>query len=151
MTIRVYLLLATLAFVVAVTGSDVFARMTIAGATFGDALVEHLRWVLPMVIGVVLLFIPFAGTALICGGANRRARTRGAAAIFGLAMAVLGYFYFDGFQTAQHAALAQQWTAATLSVGLLPFFVGIPVLTIVAVAALVIMRFDRCPPRTAAR
>ena len=138
-----YLLIALVAFFAAVTGSDLFARTTIAGDSFGYAVAEHLRSL--EIVGIVILFVPFGGTALICGLANKRAKTRSVATIFCISMLVLGYFYFGGFQAAQHALLEKKWTAAALSVGLLPFFIGIPMLALVAIAAAVVARTDRQP------
>jgi hypothetical protein len=143
MTTRAYLLTAIAAFIVVVTGSDLIARMTIAGDTFSNAVGEHLRWASLTIVGVVVLFVPFGGAALICRAANKRAKTRSAISLFLVALAALGYFYFGGFQASQHAMLDERWTAATLSIGLLPFFVGLPLLGVVAIAAVVIARVDR--------
>ncbi|HVR90250.1 MAG TPA: hypothetical protein VHG29_04030 [Novosphingobium sp.] len=146
MNIKAYLLIALVGFIAAVTGSDLFARMTIAGEGFGFAVAEHLRWASLTIVGLVLLFVPFGGVALICGGANKRAKTRSFAVVFFIAMAILGYFYFEGFQAAQHALLQNKWTAATLSVGLLPFFIGLPLLAVVAIAAAIVTQVDRQSP-----
>lgn len=143
MKIRTYLLIAIVAFIVVITGSDLIARLTVAGDTFGEAVREYLRWVSLTPLGIIFLFAPFAGAALICGAANRRARTPSAAALFVLALALLAYFYFDGFQASQHAMLEKKWTAAALSIGLLPFFVGMPMMVVVAVIAAAIAWLDR--------
>jgi hypothetical protein len=141
--VRVYLLIAFIAFVMAATGSNLIAYMTIANKSFGDAFSEHLRWVSDMSLGVVFLFAPFGVSALICGLANKSAKTRTIATIFCTSMAILAYFYFEGFQAAEHAMLAKRWTAAALSMGLLPFFIGIPLLVVVTIAAVIAARVDR--------
>jgi hypothetical protein len=143
MTTKAYLLTAVAAFIAVVTGSDLIARMTIAGDTFGRAIGEHVHWASLTIVGVVFLFVPFGSAALICGAANKRAESRGAVTIFIIAMAALAYFYFNGFQASQQAMLDKRWTAAALSVGLLPFFIGLPLLSIVAIVASVITRVDR--------
>ena len=143
MSTKAYLLLATAIFIAVVAGSDLFARITIAGEAIDNAVTEHLHWASLTIIGNIALFVPFGGTALICGATNKRAKTRSAAALFFIAMAVLAYFYFGGFQAAQHAFLDERWTAAALSIGLLPFFVGLPLLVVVATAATVIVFVDR--------
>lgn len=145
MKTKSYLLISLVAFLIAVSGSDLFARTTIAGEEFGYAVAEHLRWASLTIVGIVLLFVPFGGAALICGSANKRGKTRSVATIFCISMLVLGYFYFGGFQAAQHALIEKKWTAATLSVGLLPFFIGIPMLALIAIAAAVVARTDRKP------
>ncbi len=143
MTMKAYLLTAVAVFSAAVTGSDLIARMTIAGNTFGYAVSKHLHWASLTITGVIILFLPFLGIALICGAANKRAKTRSTTALFLVAMAALTYFYFGGFQASQQAMLDKRWTAAALSIGLLPFFVGLPLLSVVAIVAAVIARFDR--------
>ncbi|MCJ8155866.1 hypothetical protein [Sphingomonas sp. LaA6.9] len=143
MKTKAYLLSASVVFVVAVTGSDLIARMTIAGESFTNAVAEHGRWASDVALGMLLLFFPFIGTALICASTNKRANTRSAAAIFCVSMATLAYFYFGGFQVAQYALLERKWTASALSVGLLPFFIGIPLLAVVAIAGLVAAKIDR--------
>lgn len=140
---RTYLVTALLVFVASVTGSDLFARTTIAGEAFTLAMTEHLRWASMTIVGLLFLFAPFAVTALICSSLNKRARTRSAVLVFSVALATLVYFYFGGFQAAQRAVLERKWTAAALSVGLLPFFIGIPLVTAVGVAALIVARVDR--------
>ncbi len=143
MTMKAYLLTAIAAFIAVVTGSDLVARMTIAGDTFRDAVGGHLHWASLTVVGAVLLFMPFGGAALICRAANKRAKTRSAIALFLVALVALAYFYFSGFQASQQAMLDERWTAATLSIGLLPFFVGLPLLGVVAITAMVITLVDR--------
>ncbi|MEZ0243342.1 MAG: hypothetical protein ACAH11_08210 [Sphingomonas sp.] len=145
MKTRFYLLIAFLAFIASVTISDLIARMTIGGDSLATAFIEHAQWDWETAIGVLLLLIPFAGVALICAAANQRVRTRSAVAIFGVSLAILAYFYFDGFQAAQQAMVQERWTAATLSIGLLPFFIGLPLLAVTVVAAVVAMSVDRRP------
>jgi hypothetical protein len=57
-------------------------------------------------------------------------------------MVTLLYFYFQGHQAAEHAALKHMWTAASLSVGLLPIFVGAPVVVAVAGAGILAAKMD---------
>lgn len=143
MTTKAYLLIAAVVFVGVVTGSDLIARTAIGGVSLGVALVEHLHWASLTVVGIVFLFAPFAGVAFICGIANRRAKTRSVIILFVVGMVVLAYFYFGGFQASQQATLDKKWTAATLAIGLLPFFLGIPLLSIAAIVAALLALFDR--------
>ena len=145
MSTKVYLLTATLVFVAVVTVSDVFARMVIAGDTLSFAISEHLDWLSSTAMGVVILYVPFGSAALICSAANKRAKSRSAVALFITSLITLGYFYFSGFQASQEAMLDKRWTAAILSLWLLPIFTGIPLLAIVAVLAVLIAQFDRRP------
>ena len=140
MTVKAYLLIAAAVCIAAVTGSDLIARMTITGDTLSAAADEYLASL--SVVGIAFLFAPFAGVALICGAANKRAKTRGAVTLFVLGMAALTYFYFRGFEASEQAMLDEKWTAAALSVGLLPFFVGLPLSAVVAITAEVLARKD---------
>jgi hypothetical protein len=137
------LLIALLVFFVAVTGSDLFARITIGQRSLMGAVGEHVEWAGLTLIGLLLLLAPFLVVALICAIANKRARTRSAVTIFVAALIALFYFYFGAFQMAERALLDAQWTAAALSIGLLPFFVGIPAVLLTAIAAALAMGFDR--------
>lgn len=140
---RTYFLIALLAFFVAATGSDLFARITIGQRSLGGAVSEHIEWAGMTLIGLLLLLAPFLVVALICATANKRARTRSAVTIFAAALIALLYFYFGAFQAAERAVLDAHWTAAALAIGLLPFFVGIPAVLLTATAAALAAGFDR--------
>ena len=127
MGLKVYLPLAVVVFLAATTGADLIARTSIAGEPFAVALREHLYWAAVQFVGTIILFAPFVAVAFVCARAEKRARSRSVALIFAAAMLSLLYFYFQGHQGAQRAMLEEKWTAAALSIGLLPFFIGIPV------------------------
>jgi uncharacterized membrane protein YdjX (TVP38/TMEM64 family) len=139
---RNYLIPALLVFLVAVTGSDLFARMTIGGQHFRDAIGTHLQWAVFTIPGILFLFVPFAGIALICGVATRRTRSRRITALFCISVTILACFYFAGFQAAQRGPMEDGWAAATPWFGPLPFFIGIPILAVVAIVAAVLARLD---------
>jgi len=145
MGLKIYLPLALVAFVAATTGADLFARTSIGGETIANALNDHLYYALVQWLGTLFLLMPFVAVAFICAAVETRARTRSAVAIFGVGMLTLLYFYFVGHQDAQHALLAQRWTAAALSIGLLPFFVGVPVVAAAVVAGVIAAGIDRRP------
>lgn len=145
---RTFLLIALLMFLVAVTGSDLFARISIGHLSLMGAVSEHIEWAAMTLIGLLLLLAPFLVVALICAIANKRARARSAVTIFAAALITLLYFYFGAFQAAERAVLNAHWTAAALSIGLLPFFVGTPTVLLTAAAAALAASFDRRLPRT---
>lgn len=145
MRFRIYLLISLAAFLVAVTGSDIYAHISIGGLSSAQAIQAHLDWVGMTLVGLVILLMPFVGVAFVSAAANGRLRTRSAVTIFGISLLALLYFYFDGFQAAQQAMLDRKWTAAALSVGLLPFLIGIPTVVLAAAAAAMAMGFDRRP------
>ena len=142
---RAYLIIAFIAFVAAVTGSDLVARMSIGQLSLGEAVIEHREWASLTLIGLLLLFAPFMGVALICAKAQRKAQTRSVAGIFGAFLLGLMYCYFNAFQAAEQSMLDERWTAAALSIGLLPFFVGLPAILLALGAALMASRFDPRP------
>lgn len=137
-----YLAIALVVFVVAMTGSDIAARMTIGGDSFRQAVDGHLEWASVTVPGILFLSVPFVVIALVCAAANKQARTRSVVVIFGVGMLGLLYFYYNGFQSAEQSLLDKRWTAAALSVGLLPFFVGIPAILAAAGMGRLASRFD---------
>jgi hypothetical protein len=142
MGLKAYLPLAFVAFFAATTGADLIARTSIAGQPFGPALHQHLYWAGVQPVGTLFLHAPFVIVALLCAHAEKRARTRSILPIFAVAMVTLLYFYFQGHQAAEHAALKHMWTAASLSVGLLPIFVGAPVVVAVAGAGILAAKMD---------
>jgi biotin transporter BioY len=94
----------------------------------------------------MVLLAPFVAVAFVCALVERQARTRSVLLIFTVAMLTLLYFYFQGHQAAERAALQKMWTAATLSVGLLPFFIGVPVVLAAMGAGALAAKFDRRVP-----
>ena len=124
---KAYVAAAAVVFLASTTGADIIAKTSISGEPFMAALREHFYWAGVQFVGTVFLFAPFLGVAITCGFTEKRARSRWIIAIFLVAMLVLLYFYFEGYQAAERAILQRMWTAATLSVGLLPFLIGIPV------------------------
>ena len=144
MKTRYYLLIALGLFAVTVVVGDVFAAVTIAGRSLGQALGEHLDWWRDQTaMGFALMIAPFVALALVCGWLNDRGATWKAASLFLVAMAVLGWGYFDTFQQAQHALEAKRWTASGL-VWLFPIFlVGPAVVGVAGLIAIVLALIGR--------
>ncbi|HEX6006822.1 MAG TPA: hypothetical protein VFY80_02600 [Burkholderiales bacterium] len=140
---KVYLPIAIVVFLAATTGADLVARTFIGGQPLAVALQEHFYWARVQFVGTMLLLAPFVAVAFVCAFTERHARTRSALLIFAVAMLTLLYFYFQGHQAAERAALQKMWTAATLSIGLLPFFIGAPVVLAAVGAGALAARFDR--------
>jgi len=143
MGLKVYLPLAAFVFLAATPGADLVARTSIAGEPLAVALREHLHYAEVQFVGTIFLLAPFVAVAFVCSRAEQRARRSSVAVIFAVAMFALLYFYFRGHQDAQRALLAEEWTAAGLSVGLLPFFVGVPVVVTAWGAAALAAKFSK--------
>jgi hypothetical protein len=117
---------AAVAFALSYPLADIASRMVVARRSFNDAVGEHLRMAAIQPFGTLMLAIPFAALGWLSYRQGRRnAMKRGVALLF-VPSVVLAYFYYSGFYGSQQALLEKHWTAAALSVGVLPFFVGIP-------------------------
>lgn len=126
MKTRYYLLIALGLFAVTAAVGDVFAATTIAGRSLDQALGEHLDWWRDQTaMGFAFMIAPFAALAVVCGWLNRGTATWKVASLFAVAIAVLGWAYFDTFQQAQHALEAKRWTASGL-VWIFPVFLAGP-------------------------
>ena len=122
-----FLGLSSALFAAATAGSDVIARVTTGGQALSKAIAEHLYYAGTQPAGTALLLLPF----LLLGGmsaslAARKGFDRGLA-VFLLGTLLLSLMYFSGYQDSQGYMNRRMWTAATLSVGLLPFK-SVPVL-----------------------
>jgi hypothetical protein len=140
-----YLMSSLVAFLLGTVASDLVARTSIAGEALGQALSEHWHYAAAEPVGSLILLAPFLGVGLVSATVEKWARTRSAILLFTLGTAPLLYSYFTGYQAAQHALLDEKWTAAALSVGLLPFIVGIPVLFVLALAGVLAVGIHRRP------
>jgi hypothetical protein len=143
--IRLYLIAAVVAFFIATTGSDVFARMMIGGQTLGGAFSEHFHWAGVQLIGTLMLFAPFGFLAVIGSWVEEKTTRWKGLAMFGVPTAYLVYTYFGGYQDSQLFLLEKKWTAATLSVGFLPFH-AVPVIVFAWLVGLVLTRLTRADP-----
>jgi len=148
MNIRWFLALAAVAFLIATTGSDVFARVTIGGETLSKALSQHFYWAGVQFIGTLMLLAPFGFLAVIASWVQDRTNTWKAVALFAVPTAYLVYSYFGGYQASQLAMLDKRWTAATLSIGFLPFAAA-PVVLVTWLVALILVRLMRSNRSTA--
>jgi hypothetical protein len=143
MGVKLYLPVAVVVFLAATTGADLVARTSIGGQAFATALQEHFYWAGVQFVGTMLLLAPFIAVAFVSAFAEKHARTRSVLLIFAAAMLTLLYFYFQAHQAAERAMLQKMWTAATLSIGLLPFFIGVPVVLAAVGSAALAAKFDR--------
>lgn len=143
MGLKVYLPVAVVVFLAATMGAGVIASTSWAGEPLAFAVREYLNDAAGEFIGTMLLLAPFIGVAFVCSWAETQARSRTVFLIFSAAMLALFYFYFQGHEGAERALLQRKWTAAALSIGLLPFFIGVPVVFASWCAAALASKFDR--------
>jgi hypothetical protein len=120
--------------------------MWIGGMPLAAAGGEHLRYAVSGWVGTIFLLAPFFAVGWVSAAFHKRGRSRSAAVICAIGLLPLSYFYFQGYQAAQYSLTEEQWTAAALSIGLLPFAIGIPVTLLVGLAALIALGLERRMP-----
>lgn len=121
--------MATALFVFATAGSDIIARVTTGNQNPWVAATEHMSYAFTQPIGTAMLLLPYLVLASLSGRLALRRDFGKGLALFLLGALVLGFMYFSGYQDSQIYMQRRKWTAATLSVGLLPFK-SIPVLLV---------------------
>ena len=125
---------AGIAFALSYSVADIASRIIVARQSFADAAGDHLEMALAPPFATLVLAAPFAALAWLAYRLGCQSAVKRGIALLFLPSVILGYFYFWGLYGSQEALLQKKWTAAALSIGLLPFFVGIPtVLSAVAV------------------
>jgi hypothetical protein len=127
-------------FAVATLGSEVFARVTIAGETMDHAMREHFRFA--SLGGAMYLFAPFALLGLICGVIAKLGRFARATQVFCAGAFLILGLYLGAYRDAQVYLKRNQWTASALSVGFVPYST-IPVLVGCAITGWLMSRKSR--------
>jgi len=146
-TLAVYFSVAAAAFLIATTGSDTYARITIGGQQLGPALSEHFYWAGVQFMGTIPLLLPFGFMAAIGSWTEDNTNRWKGLVIFGLPTIYLIYAYFEGYRASKAAELEKLWTAATLDVGFLPF-AAVPVVLLAWLIAYVAVRAERKSRKT---
>jgi hypothetical protein len=139
---RPYLLfncLAIAVFAVADIGCEIVARLSFGRNSIGEALSETLYYSATQPISTVMLLAPFALLGWMAASLATKKTLGLGIILFVAGAAFLGTMYFYGHIEAEQAMQDHKWTAATLSVGLLPFK-SIPVLVVILIARLLLGR-----------
>lgn len=138
-SIGIFLGLGVGLFVVATFVFDVVARISVGREGFVHAASEHLHYAIVQPVGSFLLLLPFLLlSGLATGIASVKGFDRGMG-IFLLGGLCMLFLYFNGYQGSQVAMIDGKWTAAALSVGLLPFMT-IPVLLVCLILGIFVRR-----------
>ena len=127
-------------FVLSTTVADVFARVTIGHQTPTEAFSESLYWSAVQTVGTFMLLAPFLAIAHIALSTAQKSRRSYGVVHLTVFMSILAWMYFPAYQASQGYMLEKMWTAATLSIGLLPFR-AIPLIGIAFLARWLIVRF----------
>ena len=131
-----FISVALLLFVLATVGFGVYAHVAIRGDTYDHALSEYLHYANEQLIGSALLLLPFLLLGLMAAAFFTRRSSIYGIVIFLIGAAILVALYYEGHMGAEAAMTQRHWTAAALSVGLLPFQ-GAGVLVILLVGGLI--------------
>jgi hypothetical protein len=117
----VFFALSVGAFLVSTVCADVFVRTRFGAQDFLKAANEHFYYAFLQPVGTAMLLAPFLLLAWMSASlAKRRGDQRGFG-LFALGSALLCVLYFSGYYGSQTYMERRLWTAAALSVGLLPF------------------------------
>lgn len=134
--------LAVVMFFVAHICFEVFARLSIRQSDFVEAVSETFYYSTIQPVGTIMLLAPFALLGWMAASLTRKKTLKQGAILFSIGAVVLSLMYFVGHMGAEQAMLNRKWTAAALSVGLLPFQ-SIPVLFGILVVRLLMGRKPR--------
>jgi MFS family permease len=137
-----FLALAIGAFAFADIGFEIFARVWIDRNTIGKATSETLYYWATQPTGTAMLLAPFLLLGWMAASLARKRTFNRGLLLFGIGVVALGALYFVGHIGAEQAMHDRKWTAAALSVGLLPFQ-SIPVLFLALVTRLLMGRRQR--------
>ncbi|MES2938513.1 MAG: hypothetical protein V4864_12585 [Pseudomonadota bacterium] len=134
-----FLALAVGVFMVANVGAEVLARVWVSGHPPGKAARETLHYLAAQPLGALMLVAPFLLLAWMAASLAKARTFESGLILFGIAALALTALYVLGHVAAEQAVNSRQWTAAALSVGLLPFQ-SIPVLVLALLARLLLGR-----------
>lgn len=121
---RPYILFAILTlgvFIVSHIGFRILAHAWIGRSSVGEAVREALDSSITQPVATLFLVAPFVLLGWMAASLARERTLKRGLTLFTFGAMVLGLLYFSGHIGAEKAMRQQQWTAAALSVGLLPF------------------------------
>jgi hypothetical protein len=117
----VFFALSVGAFFVATVCADVLARVRVGAQDFSKAANEHFYYAFIQPVGTAMLLAPFLLLAWMSASLAKRRGHKHGLGLFALGAALLCLLYFSGYYGSQTYMERRLWTAAALSVGLLPF------------------------------
>lgn len=118
-------------------GFGIVARVSVGRSDVWPAAIETLFSAATQPVGTAMLFAPFALLAWVSASLARTQTLEQGLQLFAGGAIVLAVMYFNGYMEYEQAMQVRKWTAAALSVGLLPFK-SIPVLLVALVVRLLL-------------
>jgi hypothetical protein len=116
-----YLALAVVLFILATVGFGVHSRMVIGGESYDHALSRHMYYAKEQILGTMLLLLPFVILGCIAAWFSTARRVGHGIPIFIIGATLLLFLYYKGHMDSEIAMKNKHWTAAALSIGLVPF------------------------------
>jgi hypothetical protein len=134
--------LAAAAFLIANLACAALARWWVSGQGITAAGKDAADFLLTQPVGAGLLLAPFALLAWMSDSLARERGRQAGSVLFALGAILLGLLYLWGYLGSAQALRDAHWTAAALSVGMLPIF-SLPILAVLAIGRLAVGRRSR--------
>jgi hypothetical protein len=135
----VYLTVSVVLFVLANVGLGALSRMTIGGESYDYALSRYIYYAREQLLGTMLLLSPFLLLGCMAAGFSIKRSVVHGSTVLVVGAVLLLVLYYKGYMDSEIAIKNRHWTAAALSVGLLPFQ-GLGVLALLLIGGLVARR-----------
>ncbi|MCJ0763969.1 hypothetical protein [Variovorax terrae] len=117
----VFFCLAVLFFLATTFGADVLARTSVGDDSLAQAMQAHARQAVAEPLGTAMLLLPFLLLGWMSASLARKKGVDRGLVVFLFGALLLGLAYFFAYHDAQIHLKQQMWTAAALSIGLLPY------------------------------
>jgi hypothetical protein len=135
----VYLTVSVVLFVLANVGLGALSRMTIGGVSYDYALSRYIYYAREHLLGTMLLLSPFLLLGCMAAGFSIKRSVVHGSTVLVVGAVLLLVLYYKGYMDSEIAIKNRHWTAAALSVGLLPFQ-GLGVLALLLIGGFVARR-----------
>jgi len=139
--------LSAVCLVIATFGFDVVARMSVRDSSLAVAASQSFGNIVDGPLLTFFLVVPFVALTALTAEVGKIASAKVAAGYFAGFVGLLGWVYFSGYWGTQSALEQGKWTAASLSVPLIPLD-SLIVIVLAGLAVAFIERKYRVRPNT---
>lgn len=112
---------ALVAYLIADYFFEIIARVVVGNDSLLHATTETAYYAAVQPVGTLMLLAPFAALGLVASSIANRKSNRAGIVVLSVGILVLGFMYLIGHIDSERFMAEKKWTAATLSVGLLPY------------------------------
>lgn len=116
-----FLAVTLVGYVICDVGFGVYARIKIQNLSIYQSIMEKLYYSAIQPLGTMMMMAPFLFLGGISASFAQKNNISIAFLLFLITFSVLGYMHFLGHMNSEMYMLEKKWTAASLSIGLLPF------------------------------